>query len=129
MQGVDKDLEGKELETMKYEAILNPELDYASNAFKAALLGMEELNGKDAYKIEVTYPNCSKKTYYYDKTTCFLVRSIGENGITEYSDYRAVDGIMFPYNVSKDMGPQTMKLIVASIEVNTKMKDDVFLIK
>ena len=129
MQGVDKDLEGKELETMKYEAILNPELDYASNAFKAALLGMEELNGKDAYKIEVTYPNGSKKTDYYDKTTGFLVRSIGENGITEYSDYRAVDGIMFPYNVSQDMGPQTMKLIVASIEVNTKMKDDVFLIK
>jgi len=129
MQGQDKELEGKELEMMKYEAILNPELDYASHGFKAALLGMEELNGKDTYKIEVTYPNGSKKTDYYDATTGLLVRSIGDNGVTDIADYRAVDGIMFPYSVSQEMGPQTMKLIVASIEMNTKMKDDVFLIK
>jgi hypothetical protein len=40
-----------------------------------------------------------------------------------------VDGIMFPFAVSQDMGSQTMKLIVASIRMNSKMKDDVFLIK
>ena len=129
MQGEDKELEGKELETMKYEAILNPELDYASHGFKAALLGMEEVNGKDAYKIEVTYPNGSKKTDYYDAVSNLPVRSIGDNGVSDYGDYRAVNGVMFPYSVSQEMGPQTMKLVVASIEMNTKMKDDVFMIK
>jgi zinc protease len=129
MQGEDKELDGKELEAMKYEAILNPELDYAAHGFKAVLLGMEEIKGTDAYKIEVTYPNGSKKTDYYDVASALLIRSIGDNGVTELSDYRAVDGIMFPYSLNQEMGPQTMKLVVASIEMNTKMKDDVFLIK
>jgi zinc protease len=77
----------------------------------------------------VTYPNGSKKTDYYDVISGMLVRSMGENGVTDYADYRPVDGIMFPFVVSQDMGSQTMKLIVASIRMNSKMKDDVFLIK
>lgn len=129
MQGEDKELAGKELEAMKYEAILNPELNYTSHDIKATLLGMEELNGKNAYKIELTYPNGSKKTDYYDATSSLLMRSNNDNGVMEFSDYRAVDGIMFPYNVSQEMGPQTIKLSVASIEMNTKMKDDIFMIK
>lgn len=129
MQGEDKELEGKELEAMKYEAILNPELDYSIHGIKAELLGMEELNKKDAYKIVLTYPNGSKKTDYYDATSSLLIRSISDNGVTDLSDYRAVEGIMFPYSVSQEMGPQTIKLSVASIEMNTKMKDDIFMIK
>ena len=129
MQGIDKELSGKELETMKHESIMNPELDYASHGFKAALLGLEELNGKDVYKIEVTYPDSARKTDYYDASSGLLVRSIGENGITDYADYRLTDGIMFPYIVSQDMGPQTMKLTVVSISLNSKIKDDIFLIK
>ena len=129
MQGEDKELEGKELDDLKYQAIMFPELDYASYGMKIELLGVEDLNGKSAYKLLVTYPNGMTDTDYFDIASGLRVRSIGEGGTKDLSDYKAVDGILFPHTMTQEMGPGTMKLTVATITLNGKMKDDMFLVK
>jgi len=129
MQGEDKELEGKDLEELKYQAIMFPELDYASHGMKAELLGIEQVNSKDAYKIMVTYPNGMTDTDYFDVVSGLRIRSISQSGTKDLSDYKAVDGILFAHTMTQEMGPGTMKLTVASIVINSKIKDDMFLVK
>lgn len=129
MGGENKTLEGKELEAMKYESILNIELQYEKQGIKLLLEGIEEVNGADAYRVLLTYPTGKESTRFFDVNTGLLIREIGEQGISEFSDYREVNGVKFPYAISQQMGPQTVKLGVLSIKVNSKLKDDIFTLK
>lgn len=129
MGGENKTLEGKELEDMKFESIVNIELQYEKLGIKLLLQGIEEINGADAYSILITYPNGKETTRFFDVTSGLLVRESGDQGISEFSDYRDVDGVKFPYIISQQMGPQTMKLNVLTIKVNSKIKDELFILK
>jgi hypothetical protein len=129
MQGEDKELQGKELEEMKYQSLMFPEINYPGYGMKTELLGMEQVNGKDAYKLVITYPNGNTDTDYFDVVSGLRVRSIGQSGVKDLADYKAVDGILFPHSMSQEMGPQSMKLTVTSIAINSKIKDEMFLVK
>jgi hypothetical protein len=129
MGGENKTLEGKELEDMKYESTMNIELQYEKLGIKLALEGIEEINGAETYRVLITYPTGKETTRFFDVSTGLLVREISDQGIGEYSDYREVNGVKFPYSISQQMGPQTIKLSVLSIKVNTKLKDELFIIK
>ena len=48
---------------------------------------------------------------------------------TEYSDYRNVDGVMYPFKLKQSIGQQVLDFSVSSIKVNTGLKDDKFEIK
>ena len=53
MQG-KKALEGEELEAMKEQAIMNKELKYKELGYTLKLESIEDVNGKDAYKVAIT---------------------------------------------------------------------------
>ncbi len=129
MGGENKTLEGKELEDMKYESMLNIELQYDQLGIKLMLEGIEEINGTDAYKVVITYPTGKENTRFFDVKTGLLIREVGEQGISEFTDYRDVNGVMFPFAITQQMGPQTVKLNVLSIKINSKLKDELFSIK
>ncbi|MFH0894361.1 MAG: pitrilysin family protein [Bacteroidota bacterium] len=126
MEG-SKELKDKELEDMKYQSIMHLELYYAKYAVKSELMGVEKVNDKDAYKVDVTMPNGTKTTDYFDVATGLKVRSIeGEGSQTELSDYREVNGVKFPHKIVQSAGPQTFELKVDLIEINKKLKDSFF---
>ncbi|MDD3743441.1 MAG: hypothetical protein PHX54_07470, partial [Lentimicrobiaceae bacterium] len=68
-------------------------------------------------------------TRFYDVKTGLLIRESGEQGITDYSDYREVNGVKFPYSISQQAGPQNMDLTVLTVKVNNKLKDELFQLK
>jgi hypothetical protein len=39
--------------------------------------------------------------------------------VTNYDDYREVNGVLFPFTISQQMGPQMLDMKVTSIEVNS----------
>ncbi|MEI6577613.1 MAG: pitrilysin family protein [Bacteroidota bacterium] len=121
-----EELTGEDLESMKYQAILNLEMDYDKYGVKTELSGIEEIKGKDAYKMEIAYPNGVKETEWYDIATGLKIRTLSKEGPQDLNDYRDVKGIKFPFQLVKEMGGQEMKLNVDSIEINTKIKDDIF---
>ena len=41
---------------------------------------------------------------------------------SEYSDYKEVDGIKYPFTRSRNMGPQVVELTVTDIKVNAKVE-------
>lgn len=103
----------------------------AANA-EAKLMGTEEVDGKNAYIIEV--PGKSIKTsYYYDvesglklkEATVINAGGQTQNQETILKDYVEVDGIMFPSIKSTMMGPQHIisKLLEAIINKNVSDSD------
>ena len=45
---------------------------------------------------------------------------------TLYSDYRLVDGVLFPFKLKQSAGPQSFDIVVSSVEVNKGIDDSVF---
>jgi predicted Zn-dependent peptidase len=129
MSGETKPMEAEELEMAKEQAMLIPEIDYATLGIKAELLGVEESDGKDYYKVQITRPNGKKDTDYYDVATNLKVKTEGEMANAEYGDYRPVEGVLFPFSLTQSAGQQSLKFTVTSMTVNTKLKDDLFEIK
>jgi len=122
-------MEGNELIAMKEQAMIFPEMYYSTLGYTAELLGIEEQkNEKQYYKVVVTKGEM-KDTDYYDVSTGLKMRTEGKESIAEFGDYKAVDGILFPYALSQMMGPQTINFTVSSIKINAKLKDELFEIK
>jgi hypothetical protein len=96
--------------------IAGPLVDFAAKGHKAELLGKDSESGTECYKIKVTTKGGWEINYWIDAKTYMLVQSSqksvnpggrGSNNeaVTLYSDYKAVDGILFPHTIeSKAQG-------------------------
>jgi predicted Zn-dependent peptidase len=136
MQTGTKPMTPEELEEMKTEAVLFNETKFIQLGYKVKLLGIDNINDKDAYKIEIESPKGNKEYAWYDVNTHLMLQTEKSQKtpqgnftiISQLSDYKEVKGIKFPHKIIIDQG-QKLELTAASIEINTKVKDDVFLIK
>ena len=127
-------IEGNELEKLKNEATLHLLLNLDSLGVKLKLAGMEKVNNKDAYKLEMIFPSGTKWIQYYDTDTGYKIKE--EKNITtpqgtftqeiSYGDYRTVNGVKYPFTVNQSIGPQQMDFKVDSIKVNTGIPDTTF---
>ncbi len=99
------------LKTMQGQMdIAGPLVDYAAKGNKAELQGKETIEGKEVYKIKLTLSTGKDVIYYMDTKTNLLIQSRqmsaarGNNApqeiITNYSDYKLFDGIMFPQTIA-----------------------------
>lgn len=129
MGGQSKKVEGDELESMKYEAMMMPELRYNELGVKLNLDGIETINDADAYKVTLTRPDGKQMVRYFDTKTNLLVKEVTDQGNVEYSDYRVVDNVKFPFKIKQLMGGQSIDMNVLTIKINSKLKDDLFIIK
>lgn len=129
MQG-DATYSADEVKDAKVDASIAFESDYASLGLQANLMGIDLIDGKDAYKVEFTYPSGKKMYCWYAVSTNLKVRSLvirvveGESMevVTSFSDYKPVGGVMFPHYLKTAFGD----LVFSKVEVNTGVKDDYF---
>jgi len=124
-----EELQGEMLEEFKLQSVLNLELYYDQYGVKTELLGIETIKGVENYKLKTTSPLGKESIHFFDVVTGLKTRSIGENGVTEMSDYRSVGKLKFPFKISSEMGPMTLEIEVNEVKVNQGLKDDVFVIK
>ncbi len=135
--GQETKIKGDELEKLKYQASIHLLLNLDSLGIRLRLGGMEKVNGKDSYKIEMILPSGTKWIQYYDPETGFKVKetkdvTTPQGTFTQeiyYSDYKTVDGVKFPFTVEQSMGAQNMEFKVSSIKINTGIPDSEFEIK
>ena len=133
MQG-NQDLKGKELEKIKMQAEPFPELKYEKLGYKAELKGINEINGKDAYLIEITSPLNSISSDYYSVESGLKIKSESTEDTpmgkvpqtSEILEYTDINGVKFPKTIKQSAGPQLFDIKVDSIEINTGVKDDIF---
>jgi predicted Zn-dependent peptidase len=137
MQG-NSDIEGEELEDLKASSVMFSDIDYKTSGNTYNLLGVEPIEGKDAYKVEVTKKSGSKETEWYDVATSLQVKAMQvaelpeEQGggsitsVTMFYDYKEVGGINYAHKINQAAGPQVFDMNVTSVEHNTKLGDEVF---
>lgn len=134
--GQTQEISGDQLEYLKNEA-MDAVLDYSKYGIKPELSAIETINGKDAYKVTLTFPSGQKSIQYYDVETGYLIRTVNnvytpQGSFTQtmdLSDYREVKGVKYPFKYVQSFGPQSIELTVSSIEVNSNLSDSLFEVK
>lgn len=125
--------DAEDLKDAKVDAAIVFEVELDKLGVQGTLLGIDLLDGKDAYKVQYIMPS-GKKTYcWYSTKNNLLVKTSaiekteqGSMEVVNYtSDYREVNGVLFPFMVKTMFGD----IYYDSIEVNTGVKDDVFSVK
>lgn len=120
-QGQRKDLSEEELTKIKEESAPFPELNYLI-AGGVNIEGIEQVGYKKAYKLRIT----TDKTAFYDVETGLKLQEMttqeaqGQSftSTINYSDYKEVSGIQFPFGITQKVGPQKLEFIVKEIKVN-----------
>ena len=137
-----KDPEAQPAEETKLvaeEADFDGELiDYKEKGHTIELVGKEQVEGADAYKLKVTRKSGNVDYVYLDAETGLEVKTESKRVIrgteveTEQymSDYKEVDGIPYPFTIAmgRKGGPaeQRQKLVMEKVETNVPMADSLF---
>jgi hypothetical protein len=125
------------LKTMQDQLDISGALvNYSDKGYKAALQGKETVNGKEAWKIQLTNAAGKSTTYYIDTKTNLLIQTRqiveGRNNsqnevITDFSDYKEVDGVMFPQTMTTEgSGPGSGSMTFDKIEVNQPVDEKLY---
>ncbi|WP_298893834.1 insulinase family protein [uncultured Psychroserpens sp.] len=117
------------LDDLKPSIGVFPELGFMASG-KAKLSGIEKVNGKDAYKIEIPGSTVAI-TSFYDVESGLKVKEVSvinfqgqtQNQESEFSNYKAVEGIMFPHTKVGALGPQTVESKLVEAILNTGVTD------
>jgi len=126
--------ESKETEEMA--DLDGPLVDYKSKGHQVELQGKEKIEGTDAYKLKVTLKNGDVQTIYIDSDSFLEIKEVTKRTIrgteqeieSAIGDYKAVNGIMFPFAVESGVkgSDQKQKLTITNVELNVPADDAIF---
>ncbi len=121
--------EGPEFDQVKLQAVMNMELQYDEFGIETDLLGVKPLDGMEAYKLQLTYPSGMEVHDYYCVETGLKVMSETPESKSHFSEYKEVDGILFPHEVRQEAGPQRVEMTLDAVEINTGLEEAFFVIE
>ncbi len=134
--GQVENLEGESLNDLKEQAIFCKEATYKTAGYKFELKGIQEVNGSNAYVIDVERPDGKKTTEFYDAKTSLKVREIsagkGADGsptvqTVDMTDYKEVNGVKLPHGMTVSGAfPVPFKVTVSEIKLNAGVEEAVF---
>ncbi|MDN5203588.1 insulinase family protein [Fulvivirgaceae bacterium BMA10] len=111
------------------------ELLYKEHNVKRELTGVENIDGKEAYAIELTYPSGSKVLNHYSVESGLKIRQTstvqGPQGeitqAVDITDYKEVDGILIPHTMKIPIGPgMKIDANIKSIDINKGVDESLF---
>ena len=120
------------LETADMEG---PLVDYKRKGHRVELLGRENVEGVDAYKMKLTLKSGDVKHIYLNSRTYLEVKQITrrlDHGVeieveVYYADYKPVDGILIAHSYEARVEGQTVQLTtIEKVEINSHINDDIF---
>jgi outer membrane lipoprotein-sorting protein len=113
-----------------------PLMDYEEKGHKVELIGKEETEGTEAYKIRVTYENGNETYLFLDAEYFLEIKQVAKREIQgneievemSIGDYKEVDGLMVAHSITiKPMGaPAGQTLTFETLEFNGEVDDSVF---
>ena len=112
-------------------------VDYAAKGNKVELAGVEQVEGKDAYKLKVTQKSGDVKYIWIDSQSFLDVRVSGpqrrmdgkmHNVYVYQRDFKSVSGVMIPYTLETAVEGyrDTHKTVLESVVINPKLDDALF---
>jgi zinc protease len=127
-------VEGPEKEELLKQATFNDDLHWRDLYEKAECTGIEDVDGKPAYKVVMTPKSGPPVTKYYDTASHLLVKEsrtskspLGEITAESYAkDYKKVGGVLMPFTQTQKAAGQTIEIKVAEIKHNLDLPADTF---
>jgi hypothetical protein len=106
-------------------------LYFNTGDFKTDYLGTGKVGTEDAYKLKVVKPSGNLSIEYYSIKSGLLLKE--ENTIKrkdkdveeilEYSDYKKVGNVLFPFTINRIIGEQEISMKVKDIKINEGVGD------
>jgi len=128
-----------ELAMLEEQADLDgPLFDYAEKGHEVELLGKEDLEGTEAYKLKLTRADDTVVYIYLDAEYFLELRSESQreipqmggevNMIVESGDYKEVGGLVFPHNFKQSVegSPAAANISIEEVELNPELDDSRF---
>jgi len=129
MQNGKKDFTAEEIADRKLSHLLDKDLRLKDLGYQLNLISIEEVNGNDAYKIELVDSKGKSSFEYYDVDSKLKVYEIkteeDDNGeiitsTSTFSDYKLVKGVLYAHSIAMSFGSMEFEMIVKSIQINPK---------
>jgi len=134
LQG-NRDISGGQLENMKNGSFPSPLLNYKDRGMTVELAGKEKAVDRDAYLLVLTPKSGPVARQFIDSETFLLIRvvikvelpQVGElEQTTDFSDYRAVDGVKVPFTIRASSTVQRSTVALTNVEHNTSIDQALF---
>jgi zinc protease len=122
-QGQKKEMTAEEIAKAKEESSLFIDFTYTSGE----LIRIEPLEGKNAIVLKY-----NDTDMYYDMASGLKLKEVKTVKTpdgkevkvpTTFSDYKEVNGIMFPHAIGQKMGPMDLNFVIKEIKVNEGVSD------
>lgn len=123
------EVEGDDLNNLAEQAIMFGELFYAEKGYKVEVKGVESINGNEAYKLLITSPKGIKSTEFFDVKSGLKVRVVTGEGMVDLSNYKKVNGVLYPHTSKITAGPQIIDVKTTEVKFNSGVSDAEFEIK
>ena len=136
--GQTKMMSEEEVKTAKKQSILFPELMMKELGNTAKLIGTENINGANAYQVDITDTDGKTTSVFFDATTFLKIRDVNAmeaQGQTmtitnDHQDYQEVDGVLLPYTrTTTGAAPVPIVMKVKEIKINSGVEASVFKIE
>ncbi len=123
-------IEGEERQLMQQQALLDP-LRNLKNFYSAIEnLGVEQLDGQDAYKVELTMTSGQKVLQWFDTDSGLLVQMdmtidspVGQLEIkSATSDWREIGGIKVPFKTTQEIQPFGIEQTIEFTKVESNVE-------
>jgi len=113
-----------------------PLVDYKEKGHTVELLGKEQVEGADAYKLKVTLKGGDVRTIYLDSETYLevkveskrMVRGTEVEGEAYLSNYKEEEGMMMAHVMEQAQkgSPNRQKFVIEKVEINPVVDDKIF---
>lgn len=110
--------------------IAGPLVDYAVKGHKVELLGKEDVEGTECFKIKASLAGGKEVTFFIDPVSHLIIRSKDKkkfNGqeqemTTDLSDYKDVEGVKMPHSITQQFGT----VLISGIKVNQTIPESAY---
>lgn len=115
---------------------MDPLVDYREKGYKLELVGKEEMEGTDVYKLKMTKEDDKVEYYYLDAETGIELKnsSYRKQGETEIlvetypGDYQEVDGLLMSFQMEVKVNNQpSVSMTFSEYKFNEEMDDVLFI--
>jgi hypothetical protein len=113
-----------ELDEMKLQSYILPDMEYKKLGYKMTLEGESKLEGVEYHVVKLVSPNGYTKTNYYEKATGLLRLKIDQSGMkTELKEYVKIKGGLYP-KVNKLIFQDGLTLTIILTEMSNNVAID-----
>ncbi len=118
------------------QALDGPLIDYAAKGSRIALTGVEQVDGRIAYKLKLTLKTGQERNIWVDAQNFLDIKTDGSRKLdgkphavdTRLRDYRSVHGLMIPHLIETRVEgvKDSERIIIDQVALNPELADTLF---